>query len=61
MSKQLIAPDPLKYGIYAQKDGQISAGLYTLGPTLKGILWESVAVPEIRVQAQELASKIILD
>jgi len=61
VSKQLIAPDPLKYGIDAQKDGQISAGLYTLGPTLKGILWESVAVPEIRVQAQELASKIILD
>ncbi len=57
----LIAPDPLKYGLNAQKNGQLSAHLYTIGPPLKGILWESVAVPEIRVQALELAGKIIFD
>lgn len=61
VKKQLIGPDPIKYGINAQKNGQISNNLYTIGPPLKGILWESVAVPEIRVQAQELASKIICD
>lgn len=55
----IIAPDSLKYGINARKDGLITNNLYTIGPPLKGILWESVAVPEIRVQAQELASKII--
>lgn len=57
----LIDSDMLKYGLNAQKDGQISQNLYTLGPPLKGILWESVAVPEIRVQAREIASKIICD
>jgi uncharacterized NAD(P)/FAD-binding protein YdhS len=59
VQNQIISPDPIKYGINAQKDGQISYNLYTIGPPLKGILWESVAVPEIRVQAQELAAKII--
>lgn len=57
----LIAPDMLKYGLNAQKNGQIGQNIYTLGPPLKGILWESVAVPEIRVQAKEIASKIICD
>lgn len=59
IQNQIICSDPIKYGINAQKDGQISGNLYTLGPPLKGILWESVAVPEIRVQSQELAAKII--
>jgi uncharacterized NAD(P)/FAD-binding protein YdhS len=61
IKKQIISPDPIKYGINAQKDGYITKNIYTIGPPLKGILWESVAVPEIRVQAQELASKIICD
>lgn len=61
IKNRLISPDPLKYGLNAQKDGRLSEHLYTLGPPLKGILWESVAVPEIRVQAGELARKIIFD
>ena len=59
LKNQIIAPDLLNYGINAQKDGQISQNIYTIGPPLKGILWESTAVPEIRVQAHDLASKII--
>lgn len=61
IKNQLISPDSIKYGINAQKDGYISNNIYTIGPPLKGILWESVAVPEIRVQAQELGAKIICD
>lgn len=38
--------------------GHSSRNLYALGPLLKGALLESVAVPEIRVQAQELARLI---
>ncbi|MCD6019653.1 MAG: beta-lactamase protein [Bacteroidetes bacterium] len=57
----IIVSDMLKYGLDAQKDGQIRQNLFTLGPALKGILWESVAVPEIRVQAREIVSKIICD
>lgn len=56
-----IAPDGIRYGIEAGTDGLISAGLYTLGPPLKGVLWESTAIPEIRGQARELALKIIQD
>lgn len=59
LKNQIIAPDLLNYGINAQKDGQISQNIYTIGPPLKGILWESTAVPEIRLQAYDLASKII--
>lgn len=61
INNQIISPDSIKYGINAQKDGYIIDNIYTIGPPLKGILWESVAVPEIRVQAQELAPKIICD
>ena len=61
VNNQIISADAIKYGINAEKDGYISKNIYTLGPPLKGILWESVAVPEIRVQAQELAAKIICD
>lgn len=57
----LIAVDELKYGLHAEKDGEITKNIHTLGPPLKGLLWESTAVPEIRVQAQNLAAKIISD
>lgn len=57
----IIAVDGLKYGLNASKKGEISKNIYALGPLLKGILWESTAVPEIRVQAQNLAAKIISD
>lgn len=59
LKNQIIAPDFINYGIMVQKDGLISQNVYTIGPPLKGILWESTAVPEIRVQAHELATKII--
>ncbi|MES2514403.1 MAG: FAD/NAD(P)-binding protein [Bacteroidota bacterium] len=57
----LINPDSIRYGINAAQNGEISSNLYTLGPPLKGVLWESTAVPEIRLQAKELASKIIFN
>jgi uncharacterized NAD(P)/FAD-binding protein YdhS len=59
LKNQIIAQDFLKYGINGQKDGQISQNVYTLGPPLKGILWESTAVPEIRAQAYNLVVKFI--
>lgn len=55
----VFAPDSIHYGINAAKNGEISPDFYTLGPSLKGILWESTAVPEIRLQAKELVAKII--
>jgi uncharacterized NAD(P)/FAD-binding protein YdhS len=64
--KKLIQSDPAHLGINAlpdgsviQEDGTTSNTLYTIGPTLKGVVWESIATPEIRVQAENLAEKIV--
>ena len=67
LAKGLIRCDPLNCGLDAtpegnlfELDGRRSSALYTLGTALKGILWESTAIPEIRVQARDL-SKLLLD
>ena len=54
----MIVVDSLKYGLKAMPNGQISDHVYTIGSPLKGILWESTAVPEIRVQAKQLAEML---
>jgi uncharacterized NAD(P)/FAD-binding protein YdhS len=41
------------------KEGMASQNLFTLGPPLKGFLWESIAVPELRGQAKEIADEIL--
>lgn len=50
-----IAPN----GALLDVDGIISEILYTLGPPRQGRLWETTAVPEIRVQAAELAKELL--
>jgi uncharacterized NAD(P)/FAD-binding protein YdhS len=62
----LIGHDPLALGIRALPTGEVlSAGglplrwLFSLGAPLKGILWESTAVPEIRVHASEVARRLL--
>jgi uncharacterized NAD(P)/FAD-binding protein YdhS len=64
--KGLIHPDPLLLGVSATAKGeildenhQIIPQFYTLGNNLKGILWESTAVPELRTQAKELANTLM--
>jgi len=39
--------------------GRVSNRLFTLGPLRKGELWESTAVPELRVQAERLARRLM--
>jgi uncharacterized NAD(P)/FAD-binding protein YdhS len=63
----LIQCDPTHLGINALPDGAVlnadgrpSDRLYTIGSPLKGIVWESVAAPEITVEAEELA-KVLLE
>lgn len=46
-------------GAILNSDGQASQQLYTLGTPRKGDLWESTAVPEIRVQAHQLAIELL--
>ena len=59
----LARPDPLFLGLDVDADGRLldrrgepSRSLYAIGPIRKGSLWETTAVPEIRVQAAELAA-----
>ena len=66
MARGLIRPGPANLGIEALpngaiigRDGAASVVLYTLGPTMRGVLWEVIAVPEIRVQAERLAHLLI--
>ena len=53
--------DATPYGRLKSSDGEPSEMLYTLGTALKGILWESTAIPEIRAQARDLAQILISD
>lgn len=58
-----IRVDPLRLGLETDAEGrlldykgQITPGLYTLGPLRIAGLWESIAIPEIREQAHQLAA-----
>jgi uncharacterized NAD(P)/FAD-binding protein YdhS len=42
-----------------QDNGRPSASLFALGPMIKGSLWETTALPEIRVQARDLAAHLL--
>ncbi|MDB5986205.1 MAG: beta-lactamase domain protein [Nevskia sp.] len=62
----LIEADALGLGLSTDDRGalidaaaQPSTRLFTLGPPRKGQLWETTAVPEIRVQAQALAQQLL--
>jgi uncharacterized NAD(P)/FAD-binding protein YdhS len=62
MEKKLARPDELSLGLDVSADGALvdahgapSDCLFALGPLRKGKLWESIAVPELRVQAATLA------
>ncbi len=66
LRRGLIRNDDLSMGIDALPNGSViniegahADNLYTLGPPLKGILWESTAVPEIRKQAHDLANLLL--
>jgi len=63
-----LRTDELSLGIDASPDGQVigrdgktSPVVYTLGTALKGVLWETTAIPEIRTQARALALKLLAD
>jgi uncharacterized NAD(P)/FAD-binding protein YdhS len=61
----LARPDPLRLGIDASPDGAVlthdgsaSDVLFTLGPPLRGLWYETTAIPEIREQAAALARRL---
>jgi len=59
-------PGPHRLGIDADAGGAVldafgrpSAEIFTLGPTLRGVWYETTAIPEIRDQAAALAGRLI--
>ena len=61
----LARPDPLFLGLDTDEQGGLvdhtgtaSSSLFAIGPMRKGSLWETTAVPEIRLQAAEIAERV---
>ena len=52
-----VAPDFAVLG----GDGGTSRNLYAIGPLMKGSLWETIAVPELRGQARRVAEAMLGD
>jgi uncharacterized NAD(P)/FAD-binding protein YdhS len=68
LEKGLVQTDELDMGIRVDRDFCIldhdahrSACLYAIGPLLKGSLWETTAVPELRLQAFQIAENILAE
>lgn len=61
-----LVADDLAIGVMADvstgqvysHDGKLAENMYTMGTNLKGILWESTAIPELRTQAESVARHI---
>ncbi len=66
LASGIIRPHPLNLGLDVAANGTLidstgkaSERIYTLGSTQIGHLWETIAVPEVREQAQVLAQKLL--
>lgn len=65
IARGLIQPGPLALGIAADADGAVkdaqgqrSSRLFSLGPPLRGLWWESTAVTDVASQAKALAQRL---
>lgn len=68
LDRGLVRADGLDMGIDVdasfaamERDGKRSTFLYALGPLLRGTLWETTAVPELRGQAMRVAQLLLQD
>jgi uncharacterized NAD(P)/FAD-binding protein YdhS len=68
LQRGLVRADELDMGIKVdadfvavERDGRRSGFLYALGPLLRGTLWETTAVPELRGQALRIAQLLLQD
>jgi uncharacterized NAD(P)/FAD-binding protein YdhS len=66
LRRGLVVPDSMDMGLRVDPDhtiingdGQRSQFLTTLGPLLRGTLWETIAVPELRGQARRVAETLL--
>lgn len=66
MESGLAKPDALDLGLDVTADlqvlsahGEPSGSIFALGPVTKGIFWEVTAIPDIRIQAEQLARNLL--
>jgi uncharacterized NAD(P)/FAD-binding protein YdhS len=66
LKRGLAIPDDMDMGLRVDPDhtmidadGRRSKSLLTLGPLLRGTLWETIAVPELRGQARRVAETLL--
>jgi uncharacterized NAD(P)/FAD-binding protein YdhS len=66
LRRGLMAPDDTDMGVRIDPDhtvitaaGERSHLLLALGPLLRGTLWETIAVPELRAQARRVAETLL--
>jgi uncharacterized NAD(P)/FAD-binding protein YdhS len=66
LQRGLVAPDDTDIGLrvdpdhtVTSRDGERSRLLLALGPLLRGTLWETIAVPELRAQARRVAETLL--
>lgn len=66
LAKKMIISNELKMGIETNLTGQVvqdngknSDDIYAIGSLLRGVLWETTAVPEISKQAEQIAKQIV--
>jgi uncharacterized NAD(P)/FAD-binding protein YdhS len=57
--------DELDFGLDVTADGAVidargrtSGGLFAVGPITRGVFWETIAVPDIRIQCERLAAHL---
>jgi uncharacterized NAD(P)/FAD-binding protein YdhS len=62
----MIKADPLRLGFDVDADyrivdarGRAVPGLFYIGPMLKALHWEAIAVPELRIHSQRLAQRLL--
>ena len=66
LGKGLVCSDELDMGLQVneqfaviEESGQPSDWMFAIGPLLKGSLWETTAVPELRSQAMRIAEILL--
>jgi uncharacterized NAD(P)/FAD-binding protein YdhS len=62
----VVQPDAMDMGIRiggdfvaVERSGNPSSFLHVIGPLLRGTLWETIAVPELRGQALQVAQALL--
>ena len=66
LRRGLVVPDETDMGVRVEPDHTVPAGdsagascLLALGPLLRGTLWETIAVPELRTQSRRVAETLL--